>query len=214
MRTKPMYDAEFTMDSDGTRAAPGFGTLSVLMPPGRYTVKLTVDGQTYAQPLDVLKDPNTPVTDADIRASGGLLMTMQGDMNTTADMLNTIENVRAQIQGLNAPADVRTSADSVEKKFMSVEGNIVDLRMTGRGQDEVRYPVKLGGQLNYLAGGISASDFAPTAQQREVDQVLAKQVKDTRAALQVLIQNDLAKLNVLLRSKGLKTIDASLPVVF
>jgi len=139
---------------------------------------------------------------------------MQSDMNTTADMLNTIENVRAQIEALNAPADVRAPADSVEHKFMTVEGNIVDLRMTGRGQDEVRYPVKLGGQLNYLAGGISASDFTPTTQQREVDGVLAKQVKDTHAALQALIQNDLAKLNVLLRSKGLKTIDAVLPVVF
>jgi hypothetical protein len=128
-------------------------------------------------------------------------------------MLNTIENVRAQIESLNAPADVRAPADSVEKKFMAVEGNIVDLRMTGRGQDEVRYPVKLGGQLNYLAGGISASDFTPTAQQREVDQVLAKEVRDTRAALQAVIQNDLAKLNVLLRSKGLKTIDATLPAV-
>ncbi|HEX8943569.1 MAG TPA: hypothetical protein VF785_10555, partial [Gemmatimonadaceae bacterium] len=176
--------------------------------------KLAVDGQTYTQPLDVLKDPNTNVTDVDIRASSALLTNMQGDMNATADMLNTIENVRAQIEGLSAPTDVRSSADSVEKKFMSVEGNIVDLRMTGRGQDEVRYPVKLGGQLNYLAGGISASDFTPTTQQREVDQVLAKQVKDTRAALQALIQNDLAKLNTLLRSKGLKTIDASLPVVF
>jgi len=46
-----------------------------------------------------------------------------------------------------------------------------------------------------------------------VDGILAKQVKDTRAALQSAIQNDLAKLNVLLRSKGLKTIDAG-AVVF
>jgi photosystem II stability/assembly factor-like uncharacterized protein len=214
MRTKPTYDAEFTMAPDGTRDAPGFGTLAVLMPPGRYTVKLTVDGQTMTQPLDVLKDPNTLVTDVDIKASSALLLSMQNDMNATTDMLNTIENVRAQIEALNAPADVRAPADSVEKKFMSVEGNIVDLRMTGRGQDEVRYPVMLGGQLNYLAGGISASDFAPTAQQREVDQTLAKETRDTRAALQALIQNDLAKLNTLLRSKGLKTIDASLPVVF
>ena len=213
MRTKPMNNAEFTMDPDGTRSAPGFGTLAVLMPPGRYTVRLAVDGQTYTQPLDVLKDPNTIVTDVDIRASNALLTSMQNDMNATADMLNTIENVRAQIQALDAPADVRAPADSVERKFMTVEANIVDLRMTGRGQDEVRYPVKLGGQLNYLAGGISASDFTPTAQQREVDQVLAKQVKDTHAALQALIQNDLAKLNALLRSKGLKTIDASLPAV-
>jgi hypothetical protein len=46
-----------------------------------------------------------------------------------------------------------------------------------------------------------------------VDRVLAKQVKDTRAALQSAIQNDLAKLNTLLRPKGLKTIDAG-AVVF
>jgi hypothetical protein len=213
MRTKPQYDADFAMDPDGTRTAPGFGTLAVLMPPGRYTVKLAVDGQTLTQPLDVLKDPNTTVTEADIRTSNALLTSMQNDMNATTDMLNTIENVRAQIESLNAPADVRASADSVERKFVSVEGNIVDPRMTGHGQDEVRYPVKLGGQLNYLAGGISASDFTPTAQQREVDQVLAKEVRDTRAALQALIQNDLAKLNALLRSKGLKTIDATLPAV-
>jgi hypothetical protein len=218
MRTKPLNDPDFTMGPDGTRPAPGFGTLSVLMPPGRYTVKLAVDGQTLSQPLEVRKDPNTPVTTQDIQASTALLANMQGDMNTSTDMLNTIESIRAQIQSLGAqpatPADIRTAGDSVERRFMSVEGNLVDLRMTGRGQDEVRYPAKLGAQLNYLAGGISASDFTPTTQQREVDQVLAKQVRDTKASLQALIQNDLAKFNALLRSKGLKTIDVGSGVVF
>jgi hypothetical protein len=221
MRTKPMYDPEFTMDPDGTRSAPGFGTLAVLMPPGRYTVKLTVGGQAFTQPLDVLKDPNTTVTEPDIRASAALLTTVQSDMNATTEMLNTIENVRAQVQALAAQvandasmANVRAGGDSLEQKFIGVERNIVDPRMTGRGQDEVRYPVKLGGQLNYLAGGISASDFTPTTQQRAVNQVLAKQVRDTRAALQALMQNDLAKFNALLRSRGLKTIDVSMPVVF
>jgi photosystem II stability/assembly factor-like uncharacterized protein len=221
MRTKPMNDAEFTMDADGTRTAPGFGTLAVLMPPGHYTVRLTVGGQSFTQPLDVLKDPNTTVTEADIRASAGLLTTVQRDMNTATDMLNTIESVRAQVQAIAAQvandaamAAVRTGGDSIEQKFIGVERDIVDPRMTGRGQDEVRYPVKLGGQLNYLAGGIAASDFAPTSQQQAVDQVLAKQTRDTRAALQALVQGDLAKFNALLRSKGLKTIDVTLPVVF
>ena len=34
------------------------------MPPGRYTVKLTVGGQSFTQPLEVLKDPNSPIMDA------------------------------------------------------------------------------------------------------------------------------------------------------
>jgi hypothetical protein len=221
MRTKPMYDPDFTMDADGTRAAPGLGSLSVLMPPGRYSVRLTAGGQSFTQPLEVLKDPNPMVSTQDIRASAGLLTTIQADMNTTADMLNTIENVRGQIQTLisqvstnGAMADVRAGGDSLEQKFIVVERTIVDPRMTGRGQDEVRYPVRLGGQLNYLSGGIAASDFAPTSQQRDVGQVLAKQTRDTHSALQALVQNDLARFNGLLRSRGLKTIDVTMPVVF
>jgi photosystem II stability/assembly factor-like uncharacterized protein len=220
MRTKPMFDAEFTMDADGTRNAPGFGTLAVLMPPGRYTVKLAVGGQSFTQPLDVLKDPNSTVTEPDIRASATLLSAIQGDMNATTDVLNAIESGRAQIQALAsqvandaAMASVRAGGDSLEQKFIGIERNIVDPRMTGRGQDEVRYPVKLGGQLNYLAGGISASDFTPTSQQRGVSQVLAKQTRDVRSALQALVQGDLAKFNALLRSRGLKTIDITMPAV-
>ena len=41
--------------------APGSdGTLSVLMPPGRYTVKLNVGGREFTQPLDVRADPANP----------------------------------------------------------------------------------------------------------------------------------------------------------
>jgi photosystem II stability/assembly factor-like uncharacterized protein len=220
MRTKPLYDAEFTMDADGTRPAPGFGTLSVLMPPGRYTVRLTAAGKTMTQPLEVLKDPNETVTALDMTASTELLKKVQADMTTSADMLLAIEGVRAQLDSLAAQiggnssmADVRAQGDSVGRKFVVVEGNLIDVRMTGRGQDEVRYPAKLGAQLNYLAGGIAASDFAPAAQQQKVGQVLAKQVRDTHAALQSLINTDLAKFNTLLRSRGLKTIDATVPAV-
>ena len=69
MRTKPVNDAEFEMARDGTRDAPGFGSISVLMPPGRYTVKLTANGQTLTQPLDVLKDPNEAETLAHLSAA-------------------------------------------------------------------------------------------------------------------------------------------------
>ena len=220
MRTRPLYDPEFTMDADGTRPAPGFGTLSVLMPPGRYTVRLTAGGKTMTQPLDVLKDPNETVTALDMAASTELLKKVQADMTTSADMLLAIESVRAQLDSLAAQiggnpsmADVRVQGDSLGRKFVTTEGNLIDVRMTGRGQDEVRYPAKIGAQLNYLAGGIAASDFAPAVQQQKVGQVLAKQVRDTHTALQSLINTDLARFNTLLRSRGLKTIDATVPAV-
>jgi len=128
-----------------------------------------------------------------------------------------MEAVRSQVATLNAvtstPADVKSAGDSLDRKFIDVEQTIVDLRLTGRGQDEVRWPVQLGGQLSYLAGGIGSSDFAPTTQQRGVNEILVKQMRATRAALEQLMARDLSAFNALLRSRGLKTIDVTLPAV-
>jgi hypothetical protein len=133
-------------------------------------------------------------------------------------MLGTIENIRAQLQSLGGTsgvtADIRQAGDTLEHKFMAVEGQLVDLRLTGHGQDEVRYPVQAAGQISWLAGGIGASDFTPTSQQREVQGILAGKIRDTRSALDKLLQRDLASFNALLKGKGLKTIDAGGRVVF
>jgi photosystem II stability/assembly factor-like uncharacterized protein len=207
LRTRPLYNAEFQLDRDSTRSAPGVGRMSVLMPPGSYTVKLTVDGQSYTQPLEVRKDPNDNVTDADIAASTAMLLALQNDLNAVVDILGGVESLRLQLQRLSATGDVRSRADALEQKLIAVEQDVLDLRMTGRGQDEVRYPVKLGGQLSYLAGGVAASDFAPTAQQQEVQQLLANQVRETRSALDRLMQTDLPEFNEVLRERGMKLID-------
>ena len=220
LRTKPEFNDEFQMDRDGTRVAPGFGTVSVLMPPGRYMVQLAVGGRTLEQPLEVRKDPNTNGTLADIRAQADLMLAVQTDHGATAEMLATIENVRAQTRALTSQlatdasaGALRAGADSLEQRFIALERKIIDLRMTGRGQDEVRYPVRVAGQLSYLAGGIATSDFAPTTQQREVQTELARQVKENRAELERLVNQDVARLNALLRGRGLKTIDVRAPAI-
>src|ERR1041385_4526112 len=125
MRTKPTYDAEFTMDADGTRAAPGFGNIAVEMPPAQSTVRLTVDGTTLTQPLTVLKDPMSRTPDTEIAASVAALLKLQAELNNTADMLNTIESARSQIQSLAASnPGIKASADSMEQKLLAVEAHI------------------------------------------------------------------------------------------
>ena len=206
------------MSRDGTRDTPGFGSIAVLMPPGRYTVKLTAAGLSFTEPVEVLRDPNQAETLADIKASSDALLALQRDHKAAAEMLGTIENVRAQLESLGSgsgtTADVRQAGDTLEHKFMAVEGQLLDLRLTGHGQDEVRYPAQAAGQINWLAGGIGASDFAPTTQQREVQTILATRIRDTRSALDRLLQRDLASFNAMLKGKGLKTIDAGAKVVF
>jgi len=220
MRTKPMYDEEFELSADGTRAAPDGGSMSVLMPPGHYTVKLIVGNASFTQPLEVRKDPSSAAALAEIHDQFRALVAIQRDAAATAEMLNTIESVRSQMQALKpqlasntSAADVRSAGDALEQKFVDVESRILDLRLTGRGQDGVRWPVKLAGQLGYLASTIDDSDFAPTTQQREVAGILAKETRDVHSALQTLMSKDLANYNTMLRGKGLKTIDVTIPQI-
>jgi len=214
--TKPEYNEEFEMAADGTR--PGFGSMSVVLPPGRYSVRLTVNGVTQTQPLEVRKDPNSSVSLAEINQQFRALLAIQRDYTASAEMVATIEKVRVQIQAMRGQptgdnADVRNAGDALEEKFKAVESRIHDLRMTGRGQDGVRWPVRLAGQLQYVAGTIAASDYAPTTSQREVTAVLAKETRDVHALLTALLSKDLNDHNAKLRAKGLKTIDAPQPVV-
>jgi hypothetical protein len=170
-------------------------------------VKLTVDGQSYSQPLEVRNDPNSGATQQDIQAANALLLELQRDIDATAQMLNTIESARQKLQGLTGAPDLRARADSLEQKLIAVEQRIVDLRLSGRGQDEVRWPVALGGRLGYLAGGVAASDFAPTAQQRDVQLLLAKQVVETKNALDRLMQTDIVAFNKVLVARSMKPIE-------
>ena len=220
LRTKPLYNEEFELSADGTRPSPDGLSMNVLMPPGRYTVRLTVGGKAYTQPLEVRKDPSSQATLADIHDQLRTVLAIQRDVAATSEMLGTIESVRSQIQALKtqlagngATADVRMTGDSLEQKFIDVEQRIIDLRMTGRGQDGVRWPVKLAGQLSYVASTIDASDFAPTVQQREVAGILAKETRDVHASLRALMTKDLSNYNSLLRGRGLKTIDVALPAI-
>jgi len=71
----------------------------------------------------------------------------------------------------------------------------------------------LAGQLDYVASTIAASEFAPTAQQREVAGVLAKETRDVHAALRALINNDLSNYNSLLRGRGLRPIEVQVPPI-
>jgi hypothetical protein len=205
LRTKPLYNAEFAMNADSTRDAPGFGSVAVLMPPGTYTVKLTANGRTDTQPLEVRRDPNQVETVAEIRAATEALLALQKQHGAAAEMINQIERVRSQIQALGS-ADVKAAGDSLERKLMDIEGRLIDLRMTGRGQDEVRWPARTGAQISYLATGIAASDYPPTAQQREVQAIVEQSVRDTRAALDRVLRTDLPAFNAMLRGKGLKIV--------
>ena len=187
--------------------------MSLLVAPGNYTVKLSVDGQELSQTLTIKKDPNSGGSEADIQAQAAMLAELRKDLESAAEMVNQIEMIRGQLESLRSllpagsdSAAVKAAADDLDKKLTEVEDNLIQRRLTGTGQDGVRWPVRLMSKINYLANGLSGSDFGPTTQQREVHAQFKEQLSAHRKRLDVVMSKDLRAFNEMLRERGTQNI--------
>ncbi len=206
--TSPMYAPHIAAGADG-RVAPGTARLTILHPPGTYTVRLTVDGASRTQQLVVRKDPNSAGTEADIAAQTGAVSALRDELNTAAAAVSRIEQARAQLEALprlTTDTAMQRAATTMNQKLMDLEMNLVDLRLTGAGQDGVRFGSKLISRIGYLANGMSIGDFKPTDQHLEVQTILAEQLRTHLRALDGLMTADLAALNEQLRTRSLPII--------
>jgi hypothetical protein len=69
-----------------------------IVAPGAYTVRLKVEGQTYTQPITVLRDPKSPGSEADINASVKTLLRISDDITSVSATVNQIEWLRKQLE--------------------------------------------------------------------------------------------------------------------
>jgi hypothetical protein len=88
--------------------------MSILMPHGTYTVKLSVDGQELSQPLIVRKDPNSGGTEADISTQMTMLFDLRKDLESGSQMVNQIELIRSQLLQLTATLEGSSNSTSVK----------------------------------------------------------------------------------------------------
>lgn len=208
LRTSPLYAPDIEVGPDGTR--PGGGArLSILAPPGTYTVRLDAGGKPLTRKLEVRKDPNSGGTDADIQQQMKMLFELRRDLDEATDLINQLELVRSQIYGLarlTSDAAVKKAGDDLDRKLIDLEMNLIELRATGRGQDGVRWGAKLHGKLNYLANGLMSNDFRPTAQQGEVQKELEDRLRRHFSSLDGLLSREVGAFNETLKQKNLPII--------
>jgi len=216
LRTSPAYAAEIRPGADGWRALPEGGRVSVLLPPGSYTVKLTVAGQELSQPLTILKDPNSSGSEQDVQQQTAMLFDLRKDLESAADMINQIEVIRSQLDTikslLQGDAAVKTASDDLDKKLIDVEDSLIQRRLTAQGQDSVRWPPKLISKFGYLASGVAGSaDFPPTTQQREVYVQLKEQLANVRKRLDDVVSKDVDAFNKTLRERNIQNVITRAP---
>ena len=172
-------------------------------------MRLNAGGVEQTRTLEVRKDPNSAGTVDDIAQQNRVVAAVRIDMNQGADAVHRIERVRVQLAALRGTvtdAEVTRAIAVLEAKLTDLEMNLVELRATGMGQDNVRWGSKLIAKLGYLANGMANADFRPTDQQVEVQGILDGQLRQQLTALESLLGSDLNALNAMLRQKNVPNV--------
>ena len=202
------------------------GQLGPRVRPGTYTVRLAIGDDEQTGTVEVLKDPTSRGSLADIEAQLALGLVLRDEINDIVAMINDLEWTRKQLDDLQArlaeradqengdgadPAlgeEVMEMSRAVEQRAIEVEDRLFDIYLTGAREDAFRNPMKLYGRYSALSQDVSYSsaDHPPTVPQVEVHRVLQARLEEARNAYRVLLDQDARELNELLRRLGLPVV--------
>ncbi len=138
------------------------GAKGPLALPGKYQVKLTVDGQTLAAPLELKLDPRVTVSPADLEKQFAALMEIHAELARVYAAANQIVDLRAQVRDLQKRTKL-ADAQALDEKLGALQEHLLNLKIHAN-EDSLNYGLGVDGSLAYLAMIVdSDSDSAPTA---------------------------------------------------
>ncbi len=126
-----------------------------LVPPGRYTLRLTVNGRSESQPLMVKMDPRVQTSESDLRA----LYAAQTGLAATLDALSKADLAAHSVQEqISAPENASLSGQ------VALYTTQVKELLEGAGQEPSRSPGldDVAGEAAQLYGMLQQADRPPT----------------------------------------------------
>jgi photosystem II stability/assembly factor-like uncharacterized protein len=176
------------------------------VPPGPYSVRLTVGGKSQAAPIMVVPDPRGDLSQSDLNAQATFALRVRDDISKLTGLVNQLRSLQAQLKARNAALEPRKSdaaiaalikdSEAAIKKAFALEDKLHNPTA------EVVYDIlamhggaRLYSRLAPLQMWAVESNGVPTA---GMTQVLAEQEKEL-AALETeakqFFSTDVAKIN-------------------
>jgi photosystem II stability/assembly factor-like uncharacterized protein len=182
--------------------------------PGQYTVKLTVGGQSYTQPLTVKMDPRVSVTLADLQKQSDLARKISALQSQASAAQREARQLRAKLQSTRQQASgnaaVLTALDALDRKMQEIAGTTAAPNPSSAGVAEPSSDIAslqyLGRKLSEIAGSVNNPDAVPTTTAVTAFDQVQPAITAALAKWGELKSTDLAQLNAVLRQNNLPEI--------
>jgi photosystem II stability/assembly factor-like uncharacterized protein len=185
--------------------------------PGSYTVKLTVNGQSYTQPLTLKMDPRINTSPEDLHKQYEMQMGAVEGMNDSYESLEQVKSVRAQVKDLSKGVHGK---DKLVKNLSALDNQCAELEGAAEhsfyGLPSSGKPPENFSTLNQHFAAIFAvadsADAAPTTQAATAYQDLGQSETDLRRRWSAIRERDIPDLNKELSKAGVSPIDPKKPL--
>ncbi len=179
--------------------------------PGHYQVRLTVGGQSEAQPLTVQIDPRLKGVTMDDLANQFRLASQVRDKTSQADeIVILVRDLKKQITertGKASDAALTSAGEKLAADLSAVEEEVYQVKNRSN-QDPLNFPIKLNNMIAALFRTIEAGDGAPTVQSYEVFKELNGRLAKVQAQLDGVLKTELSAFNLNLAAHKLEAIKA------
>jgi len=180
-----------------------------MVPPGAYQVRLTAEGKSYTEPLELRVDPRVKVSSEDLQKQNELGRKIVAQVSEIHEAVAAIREVRTQTRGLSRRfgdesryAALVAAMKDFDKKSYDLESQL--LQVNAKSSESIlNYPVLIDERLHSLLGSVETADAAPTKQQYEVFDDLEKQAQPLLAQYRELTSKDLAALNEMVNKQNI-----------
>ena len=165
------YPDATKLDIEGARKK---GLAGPTASPSVYEVRLTVGEETQSQRFEILKDPRTAATQADLEEQHAALIRSRDKLTECHEAINRLMRVRDQVNEWARRAEehggaepLAEAAEKLNGKLGEIEAELIQLNSVGE-TDMISEPAGLSAKLAEATFVPSNADFAPTSQSYDV----------------------------------------------
>lgn len=176
--------------------------------PGKYQVRLTVNGKSQTQDFEILKDPRLNTSPEDFQAQFEFLMNVRNKVTEANEGIINLRKIKEDLGYLKNKLgsdeknkDMMDAIKKFEEELNTIENNIHQTKNQSV-QDPLNYGIKLNNRLAHLMVEQAQGDFRPTKQGEEVRSKLSQMVDEELSKLKTTIDNNLYKINQMAKEKG------------
>ena len=179
-----------------------------LLPPGEYTATINAGGQRMAEKFQVVNDPRSQVSAADLKAQYQATETAIHELSQLDVALNRLDAMRSQVNALQAAvkgtADeqpVKAAADQLGRQIDRVEGMITSNPQAQ--ESTLRKPLAVREYALGLQRRLEDSDQAPTRAALNELELVGGAYQEALKAFNDLLTTDVAGFNSAMSARKL-----------